>query len=76
MSAPNSDSLLSEKLFRGNIFIFQAFDVGDDINLEKLKLSGDIIPKIVNAFKIFSKTTTRHLQLNCLKKQKISRLNS
>ncbi|MFZ5954368.1 MAG: hypothetical protein ACOYT8_04710 [Candidatus Dependentiae bacterium] len=53
MSAPNSDSLISEKLFRGNIFIFQAFDVGDDINLEKLKLSGDIIPKIVLLSKYF-----------------------
>lgn len=26
-----------DRLFKGNIFIFQAFDVGDDINLEALK---------------------------------------
>lgn len=28
---------MSQQIFSGNIYIFQAFDVGDDINLEKVK---------------------------------------
>ncbi len=35
---------LSNRIFTGNIYIFHAFDVGDDINLEKLEKSSAIKP--------------------------------
>jgi hypothetical protein len=43
----------TDHIFKGNIYIFQGFDVGDDINLEKVKLSGELIPKIVTLSKYF-----------------------
>jgi len=36
----NSEESLAQLTFSGNIFIFYAFDVGDDINLEKIEKTG------------------------------------
>lgn len=36
----HTGSLSLENIFSGNIFIFHAFDVGDDINLEDIRQSG------------------------------------
>jgi hypothetical protein len=40
-------------IFEGNIYLFQAFDVGDDINLEKVKASGAVIPQPLSLSKFF-----------------------
>ena len=42
-----------ENLFEGNIYLFHAFDVGDDINLEKVKASGLVIPQPLTLSKFF-----------------------
>lgn len=39
--------------FEGNIYLFHAFDVGDDINLEKLKTSGVVTPQQMTLSKFF-----------------------
>ena len=38
-----------ENLFEGNIYLFHAFDVGDDINLERLKASGVVVTTAIHA---------------------------
>ena len=40
-------------IFEGNIYLFHAFDVGDDINLEKIKASGAVIPQPLTLSKFF-----------------------
>ena len=40
-------------IFTGSIYIFHAFDVGDDINLEKVKSSGQVIPQPLALSKYF-----------------------
>lgn len=40
-------------LFEGNLYLFHAFDVGDDINLEKVKASGTVIPQPLSLSKFF-----------------------
>lgn len=42
-----------EHLFEGNIYLFHAFDVGDDINLERVKASGVIVPQPLSLSKFF-----------------------
>ena len=42
-----------EQLFEGNIYLFHAFDVGDDINLEKVKASGLVVPQPLTLSKFF-----------------------
>lgn len=42
-----------EHLFEGNIYLFHAFDVGDDINLEKVKSSGVVVPQPLTLSKFF-----------------------
>ena len=42
-----------DTLFEGNIYLFHAFDVGDDINLERLKASGAVIPQPLTLSKFF-----------------------
>lgn len=45
MRAKSSESTISSqpvRTFTGNIFIFHAFDIGDEINLEKIKTSNTI----------------------------------
>ena len=40
-------------LFSGNIFIFQAFDIGEDINLEKVRQSGTVLIRPLTLSKYF-----------------------
>ncbi len=42
MQEQSKEQKATNHLFTGNIFIFHAFDVGDDINLEKLEKSGAV----------------------------------
>ncbi len=44
---------MSKEQFSGNIFIFHAFDVGDDINLEKVKKDSVLIHRPYNQPKYF-----------------------
>lgn len=44
---------LQNHIFTGNIFIFHAFDVGDDINLDKVKASGQVISQPLSVSKYF-----------------------
>jgi len=43
----------TDHIFSGNIFIFQAFDFGDDINLEKIQESGVLITRALTLSKYF-----------------------
>ncbi len=43
----------SNVVFSGNVYIFHSFDIGDDINLEKLKESGLITLKPITPSKYF-----------------------
>lgn len=49
----NSDSRNQERIFSGNIFIFQAFDVGEDIDLEKVRNSDGILVRPLSLSKYF-----------------------
>jgi hypothetical protein len=49
----NDDKLSLEHIFEGNLFFFHAFDVGDDINLEKVKASGVVTPQPLSLSKLF-----------------------
>lgn len=49
----NNENKPIEQLFEGNIYLFHAFDVGDDINLEKVKASGVVIPQPLTLSKFF-----------------------
>lgn len=40
-------------IFEGNIYLFHAFDVGDDINIEKIKASGVVTPQPLTLSKFF-----------------------
>ncbi len=42
-----------EQLFEGNLYLFHAFDVGDDINLEKLQNAGVVTPQPLTLSKFF-----------------------
>ena len=48
-----SHHITSDFKFSGNIFIFHAFDVGDDINFEKVKSAPDIMTRPLSAPKYF-----------------------
>jgi len=50
-----------EHKFSGNIYIFHAFDVGDDVNFGKIQESGDIIPQQSQPSKHFK---TYHIPLS------------
>lgn len=43
----------NNRIFTGNIFIFQAFDVGDDIDLEKIKQSSAVMLRPLHLTKFF-----------------------
>jgi len=43
----------TDLIFTGNIFIFQAFDIGDDINLEKIRQFSPILIRSRNLSKYF-----------------------
>lgn len=47
------DKISLDHIFEGNVFFFHAFDVGDDINLEKVKASGAITPQSLTLSKFF-----------------------
>lgn len=49
----NHDNNPSEHLFEGNIYLFHAFDIGDDINLERLRLSQTVVPQPLTLSKFF-----------------------
>jgi hypothetical protein len=49
----NTENNPVEQLFEGNIYLFHAFDVGDDINLEKVKASGLVVPQPLTLSKFF-----------------------
>lgn len=51
--AEQGKSITESHLFSGNIFIFHAFDVGEDINLEKIRNSGIITPRSIPLPKYF-----------------------
>lgn len=50
-SSPMNDQK-SNKIFSGNIYIFHAFDVGDDINLEKIEKAAHIkkVPLVLSKY--------------------------
>ena len=50
MSEPNS---LADHIFTGNIYIFHAFDIGDDIDLQKVEESHEIITRPLKLPKYF-----------------------
>jgi len=41
------------QVFSGNLFLFHSFDVGEDINLEKIRLSNSIVPRPLILSKYF-----------------------
>ncbi len=47
------ESLRTDHIFSGNIFIFHAFDFGDDINLEKIQESGVLKTRALSLSKYF-----------------------
>lgn len=47
------DQKTNNQIFTGNIYIFHAFDVGDDINLEKIEKSGILSVNPVSSSKYF-----------------------
>lgn len=50
----NSEKQIPETyLFSGNIFIFHAYDVGEDVNLEKIRVSGHVTPQSLTLPKYF-----------------------
>lgn len=49
----NNENYPTGHIFEGNIYLFHAFDVGDDINLEKVKASGVVIPQPLSLSKFF-----------------------
>ncbi len=49
----NNDSLMEKREFSGNIFIFYSFDVGDDINLKKVKDSQALLRRPLMLAKYF-----------------------
>lgn len=50
-----SNKFAETHLFSGNIFIFHSFDVGEDINLEKIRSSNVVIPQSITLPKYFKK---------------------
>lgn len=48
-----TDKLSHDHIFEGNLYFFHAFDVGDDINLEKVKASGAVNPQPLTLSKFF-----------------------
>lgn len=44
---------IKDTLFSGSLYMFHAFDVGDDINLEKVKASGQVITQPLTLSKYF-----------------------
>ena len=40
-------------IFSGNVFIFHAFDIGEEVNLEKVKIAGTITPRPLTLSKYF-----------------------
>lgn len=49
----NQDQNQKQEIFKGNIFILHSFDVGEDINLEKLKDSDVLVRKSLALSKYF-----------------------
>lgn len=45
LMAPEDKKANDSTIFTGNLYIFHAFDVGDEINLEKLNASGVVNPR-------------------------------
>lgn len=42
-------------IFSGSIYIFHAFDIGDDVSLEKIKESGEVTPRPLKLSKYFKR---------------------
>ena len=42
-----------QNTFTGNIYIFHAFDIGEEVNLEKIKTSGVVVPRPLALSKYF-----------------------
>ena len=53
MSESNSETIKDSLSFSGNIFIFQAFDIGDDINLEGIKKAQKLLTRPQTVHKYF-----------------------
>jgi hypothetical protein len=51
--ATEQEKLLDTDIFAGNIYIFHAFDIGDEINLEKVKESSVVMPRPLTLPKYF-----------------------
>lgn len=49
----NSDTYNQQRVFSGNIFIFQAFDIGEDIDLEKVRQSNSLLIRPLTLSKYF-----------------------
>jgi len=49
----NNESIDQSRIFSGNIFIFQAFDIGEDINLEKVRQSAPVLVRPLELSKYF-----------------------
>lgn len=53
MSEFGNDNKTHEHLFTGNLYFFHAFDVGDDINLQKVRDSGAVVPQPLTLSRYF-----------------------
>jgi hypothetical protein len=58
MSPSNHDTASPEHIFSGNIYIFHAFDIGDEINLDAVENSDKIITRSYNVPKFIKKYHT------------------
>lgn len=57
-SISSSELNSSETIFSGNIFIFHAFDIGDDINLEKIEQTNSVTIRTLTQPKYFKQYHT------------------
>lgn len=53
MNAHQNDTKIENQTFTGNLYVFHAFDVGEEINLEKINASGVIKPKVITLPRYF-----------------------
>lgn len=49
------NSTQKNQVFSGHIYIFHAFDIGDDVNLDKIKESGEVTPRPLKLSKYFKR---------------------
>ena len=48
-----TEQTINQEVFSGNVFIFQAFDVGEDVNLDRIRQSHSVITRPLSLSKYF-----------------------